>query len=514
MRSELRAALVSVAVGSLLSLGATTGALADTVTAGPDATQVPGASGSFVVGLVVDDNSTDPVNGCDATGNEPVTLHFSSSAPAVVAAPADARIYGCDTVGTAAVENGVTIGYTVASDAIPGESAAITVTASGGRLSPQGKPKVYGTFSPDSMTVTVGAPAPTDTTPPVVVPTVSGTQGLNGWYTGDVAVTWNVSDADGPITSSTGCGSTTITQDTTGSTLTCTATSAGGSTSQSVTIKRDATAPTITCGQADSVWHGDNVSIGCVASDATSGLSDPADGSFSLSTDVASGTETSNAATGTRTVFDAAGNSAEAGPVTGNMVDRKAPTITWADGAGQDFFYGDQVPAPTCTAIDGGSGVNGGCTVTGFATDVGWHTLTATATDHVGNVATLTRTYQVKPWTLDGFYRPVDMNGVLNTVKAGSTVPLKFNVFKGADRMTSGIGATFAVRPMDCQSQAVTDAVEELTTTGSTSLRYDSTAQQWIQNWATPKSGAGSCYVTTMTTADGSSLSASFKLTK
>ena len=50
-----------------------------------------------------------------------------------------------------------------------------------------------------------------------------------------------------------------------------------------------------------------------------------------------------------------------------------------------------------------------------------------------------------------------------------------------------------------------------MVTTGGTSLRYDGTAGQFIQNWQTPKT-AGSCYIVTMTTDDGSSISANFKL--
>ncbi|HET7534517.1 MAG TPA: PxKF domain-containing protein, partial [Nocardioidaceae bacterium] len=177
---------------------------------------------------------------------------------------------------------------------------------------------------------------------------------------------------------------------------------------------------------------------------------------------------------------------------------------------GGGFYFGDQVVAPTCTADDGGSGVKGECTVSGFSTAVGTHTLTATAMDDVGNVGTKTLTYTVMAWRLDGFYKPVDM-GVLNTVKAGSTVPLKFNVFKGGERLTANIGATFSAKKVTCGG-SVEDAIEEFATTGSTSLRYDSTGQQWIQNWATPKLGAGSCYKVTLTTADGTYVSADFKL--
>jgi len=85
-----------------------------------------------------------------------------------------------------------------------------------------------------------------DCTPPVITPSVEGTPGSNGYYTSDVDVTWTVTDPDSDIASSDGCDATTVTTDTTGTTLTCTATSVGGTSTQSVTIKRDATAPTIT----------------------------------------------------------------------------------------------------------------------------------------------------------------------------------------------------------------------------------------------------------------------------
>ena len=38
---------------------------------------------------------------------------------------------------------------------------------------------------------------------------------------------------------------------------------------------------------------------------------------------------------------------------------------------------------------------------------------------------------QIRSWTITGFYQPVDMIpvGVVNTIKGGSTVPLKFNIY-------------------------------------------------------------------------------------
>jgi hypothetical protein len=195
--------------------------------------------------------------------------------------------------------------------------------------------------------------------------------------------------------------------------------------------------------------------------------------------------------------------------------DAAEPTITWDAGSpadGASYYFGDAIPTADCTADDATSGVNAdGCQVTGGGTAVGEHTLTAKATDNAGNETIETRTYTVLAWTMDGFYRPVDM-GKVNTVKAGSTVPLKFNVFKGDERLTSGIGATFSAKKVSCTTGEPTDAIEEFTTTGKTELRYDADGQQWVQNWATPKSGGGSCYLVTMTTADGTSITAEFKL--
>lgn len=107
--------------------------------------------------------------------------------------------------------------------------------------------------------------------PPVVTPVVSGTLGSNGWYTSDVSVSWNET-ADSPITS-TLCATTTISADTPGQAVSCSATSDGGTTSNSVTIKRDATPPVIAfAGNAGSYTVDQMVSITCSATDATSGV--------------------------------------------------------------------------------------------------------------------------------------------------------------------------------------------------------------------------------------------------
>jgi hypothetical protein len=142
--------------------------------------------------------------------------------------------------------------------------------------------------------------------------------------------------------------------------------------------------------------------------------------------------------------------------------------------------------------------------------------MTATAKDNAGRTATAMRTYTVKAWTFKGFYQPVDMSTatttVWNTVKGGSTVPLKFELFKGTTELTD----TANVKPVQstkvsCSTgTGVEDAIETVAT-GGTSLRYDTTGGQFIYNWKTP-TGAGTCYKVTVTAQDGSTISAYFKM--
>jgi hypothetical protein len=116
-------------------------------------------------------------------------------------------------------------------------------------------------------------PPPADNTPPAIAAQVSGTLGSNSWYTSDVAVSWTVTDAQSTVTSTSGCGASTVSSDTNGAPFTCSATSAGGTASQSVTVKRDATVPTVGfSGNQGSYTVDQQVAITCSASDAMSGI--------------------------------------------------------------------------------------------------------------------------------------------------------------------------------------------------------------------------------------------------
>ncbi len=147
----------------------------------------------------------------------------------------------------------------------------------------------------------------TDPTPPVIAPRISGLLGENGWYVSDVAVGWTVVDEESEITSQTGCGPTTISSDTdsNGTTLTCQATSGGGTASVSLTIRRDVTPPTLAPSVSPNpVLLGGSATASANATDALSGMATENCGALNTGT------------VGTRTVTctatDNAGNQASA----------------------------------------------------------------------------------------------------------------------------------------------------------------------------------------------------------
>jgi hypothetical protein len=193
-------------------------------------------------------------------------------------------------------------------------------------------------------------------------------------------------------------------------------------------------------------------------------------------------------------------------------------------GSVQTVFFGNTVTLNASASSDPEAGVltyawdldndgqfddaTGVTTVTSF-NQVGAHTIGLRVIDDGGLSDTDTTTVTILAWTLKGFYQPVDMNGVYNVVKGGSTVPLKFETLAGNTELTDVTNIkSLTYAQTSCDANAITDEIET-TATGNTSLRYAD--GQFIYNWKTPNT-AGKCYRVTMTTIDGSSLVAYFRL--
>lgn len=163
-----------------------------------------------------------------------------------------------------------------------------------------------------------------DVSPPGITPSITGVQGTGGWYKGDVSLTWSVTDPDSTISSSSGCEPAAVNTDTAGRALTCTATSAGGSSSKVVVIRRDATPP-IATGTPPmpnlNGWHNTNVAVHFTGSDATSGIA-------SCSADASLTAEGANQVSATGTCTDNAGNVSAPASATGINIDKTAPIVS------------------------------------------------------------------------------------------------------------------------------------------------------------------------------------------
>lgn len=117
-----------------------------------------------------------------------------------------------------------------------------------------------------------------DASPPVITPqTNPAAPNSKGWFTGNVALSWTVSDAGSPVVSKSGCDPVSVTADTSKVVVTCQALSSGGQGSKQVTIKRDASAPVkVKIKGLKKTYSGGAIPVAskikCKAKDPTSGI--------------------------------------------------------------------------------------------------------------------------------------------------------------------------------------------------------------------------------------------------
>jgi hypothetical protein len=345
-----------------------------------------------------------------------------------------------------------------------------------------------------------------DTTAPSASAGRAPAANANGWNNSDVTVSFSGTDALSGIAS---CSADQVFGEGADQSASGTCTDKAGNDSAPASISDinvDKTVPTASASAAPGPnangWNNSAVTVSFSGSDALSDI-DFCDANIDLSSEgagqVASGTCTDNA-----------GNVSTPATKTVN-IDLTAPSVALVGGPanGQTYYFGSVPATPTCSASDVLSGLDGSCSVSGYSSAVGSHTVSTSATDKAGNSASASASYNVLAWTLQGFYQPVDINGVVNTVKGGSTVPLKFEVFAGPTELTNTSIVSTLVKQVTCN--ATSEDTIEVLATGGTSLRYDAVGGQFIFNWQTPRL-PGKCYSVTLMTQDGSSITALFKL--
>jgi hypothetical protein len=91
-----------------------------------------------------------------------------------------------------------------------------------------------------------------------------------------------------------------------------------------------------------------------------------------------------------------------------------------------------------------------------------------------------------------GFSQPIDNEPVLNRVKAGQAIPVKWRLVNGAGApITNVTSASITVSALDCALAGSVDQVEEVAT-GSSGLQNLGNGYYQI-NWKSPTTYAGSC---------------------
>jgi hypothetical protein len=253
-------------------------------------------------------------------------------------------------------------------------------------------------------------------------------------------------------------------------------------------------------------------SSGAAVTYTSPATSDAVDGNGTASCLPASG---STFALGNTTVTcnaaDAASNAATPTTFTVTVVDTTAPVIashadvyaTATSSSGAVVTYTspgwtdavDVSGTATCTPVSGGT------------FPIGSTQITCNATDTHGNAATPTSFNVIVSYGWHGFFQPIDVEvghgndstvrgtTIFNKAKAGSTIPVKFDLSGNMGLDIFAAGYPKAVK-VTCPANPTVDGVEETTTTTS-GLKYDATMNapygQYNYAWKTATSYAGTC---------------------
>jgi hypothetical protein len=371
---------------------------------------------------------------------------------------------------------------TIAPTTVNGANANLTVTAEGETTLSYFARDVNGnTEEVKTLTVKI------DKTAPVINASRSPNSNGAGWNNSDVTANYTASDSlSGLNDNSQPSGSFIFANEGANQAHTFTVTDVAGNSSTATieNVNIDKAAPSVNCDSADGAWHSTDVSIACTATENISSLVNNTDAYFSLVTNVANGTETANASTGSREVCDIAGNCTTTQPIGGNKIDKKAPSITITTPTGGNYLL-NQAVTVAYNCVDGGSGVAtcSGTTADGGLLDTasaGEKTFTVSATDNAGNTASPAATNYKIIFGLAALYDQSKSH------KLGSSVPIKIRlVDANGVNVSSATTVLHAVSVIQIGSQASGILDQTGNSTSDLDFRYDQSVVGYIFNVST-----------------------------
>jgi hypothetical protein len=386
---------------------------------------------------------------------------------------------------TAESAAGATVAYRVQAEDIVDPTPALRCAPPSGSVFPIGTTTVACTAvdaagNENAATFVVSV---TDPSGPVVTPVATGSLGRDNWYVGEVTVAWTTADPESGISSRTGCDTTVVTTDTTGSSFTCTATNGSGlSTTASVTIARDATAPAVVWAIPSIVAEATSAAGAAVRFDPPT-VTDNGSGVAGVTacTHASESTFPIGVTTVTCTATDAAGNSGSSGlaitvadrtpPVVGEFADVIAEA---ANAAGAAVTYAMPGVSDSVDAT-----VDGVCTpVSGTVFALGDTVVSCTATDDSGNTAATTMTVTVRDTTPPSIAPFADIS-LVGLAPSGARATWSETATDTVDGLvavtcTPASGSTFAYGATSVTCQA-TDAAQNSSVASFTVTVIDAT---------------------------------------
>ena len=355
-----------------------------------------------------------------------------------------------------------------------------------------------------------------DATAPTVGGSLSSGATL-GWHNAPVTVSFTGTDATSGVASCTA----EVTFNTEGANQqtegTCTDYAGNVSGTQEVTVNIDRTAPTVAFTSATPAanangWYNTDVTATFTATDELSGFGTTVTSSSRTATqNVTSSGEGEGVVVRSPAFADKAGNTAAVGAAHETFnIDKTAPVVRITGVTDGGTYTLGAVPTAGCSTTDALSGVGTEASLSRNGGTVGSITVTCSgAADKAGNQqgVTATATYSVV-YARTAFLEPIpaEANYLNRTFKAGSTIPVKFQLRDATGAIITNAVAKISFTKESSATGGDTPESINLVADSGNTFRYSVDGQQYIFNLATTKLQTGTFRITA-TLNDGTTIS-------